>query len=148
MNKKSTAVKELQGTLRPCRTNKLEPKPHADIAEMKPPSNLTKGAKQIWKFAVSQMPKGMLTTLDGPLLSQWATTLDHYNRINAQIEQSDLCVYDEAGNPEPTKLLNMSLKLVQTLRQLEQELGFTPVSRSRVQTVGKKEESTNGFLDL
>ncbi|MCR4554134.1 MAG: phage terminase small subunit P27 family [Succinivibrionaceae bacterium] len=148
MNKKSTAVKELQGTLRPCRVNKLEPKPQTDITEIKPPSNLAKGAKQIWEFAVSQMPKGMLTTLDAPLLAQWATTLDFYNRVNAQIEQSDFTIYDANGNMEITKLMNTSLKLVQTLRQLEQELGFTPVSRSRVQTVGKKEENKNGFLDL
>ena len=67
-----------------------------------------------------------------------------FKSLNTFIQVAELNSFTKAGEKLGYSQPTVSLQI----KQLEQELGFTPVSRSRVQTVGKKEESTNGFLDL
>lgn len=68
--RKPTAVKKLQGTLQPCRTNELEPMPSHALKSVAVPDYLSDKAKEIWLFAIEQAPEAMLTGLDFSVMAQ------------------------------------------------------------------------------
>ena len=147
--RKPTAVKKLQGTLQPCRTNFNEPVINCDIKTIEAPMWLNTVARQNWEFAVAQMPEGMLTTLDFSVFAMWADTLSKILELEAVIQHEGLLVIDEKKG---TRVVNPVVKtqneLKSILKQYITELGFTPASRSKVSIKKKTEESTNGFIDL
>ena len=146
--RKPTKVKELQGTLQPCRTNLNEPKIESTIKSMTPPEYLSDRAKQLWTDAIEYCPDDMITNADVSIFEQWCVTYDQLASIQEELKKSGITVYDEDGVPRPNPLINAQIKLQQTLRLTCTELGFTPASRSKVSVSQKAEQPDNPFLQL
>ena len=147
--RKPTAVKRLQGTLQKCRTNPAEPTPPNDLKAMTPPEYLTDSAKDIWAFALSQAPEGMLSTLDFGIFSEWAVVYDQFLTISESIKKGGTLRRETDGELVASPLLSKLHSTITLLRGLQSDLGFTPSSRSRVVSFGKDTEKTgNKFSDL
>lgn len=147
--RKPTVVKKLQGTLQKCRTNPAEPTPQNDLKAMTPPEYLTDSAKEIWAFALSQAPEGMLSTLDFGIFSEWAVVYDQFLTISESIKKGGTLRRETDGELVPSPLLSKLHSTITLLRGLQSDLGFTPSSRSRVVSFGKESEKTgNKFADL
>lgn len=153
--RKPTAIKKLQGTLQPCRTNKDEPVISIDIKQIEPPEYLDDKAKDIWRFAVEQCPEGMLTSIDFSILAQWADTVAKIIVCEKVLQREGMFIvkepsWDKEGTPiaHPHPMLKTQNELKFILKSILTELGFTPASRSKVSCVKKTDENRNGFLDL
>lgn len=147
--RKPTAVKKLQGTLQKCRANPAEPTPQNDLKAMTPPEYLTDSAKEIWAFALSQAPEGMLSTLDFGIFSEWAVVYDQFLTISESIKKGGTLRRETDGELVPSPLLSKLHSTITLLRGLQSDLGFTPSSRSRVVSFGKDtEKAGNKFSDL
>lgn len=147
--RKPTAVKKLQGTLQKCRANPAEPTPQNDLKAMTPPEYLTDSAKEIWAFALSQAPEGMLSTLDFGIFSEWAVVYDQFLTISESIKKGGTLRRETDGELVPSPLLSKLHSTITLLRGLQSDLGFTPSSRSRVVSFGKDtEKAGNKFSDI
>lgn len=146
--RKPTAIKKLQGTLQPCRTNFNEPVPEHALKTVLPPDYLSSKAKELWSFALDQAPEEMLTTLDFSVFACWADTMAKILDCEETLNREGLSFTDpDTGISKPHPMLRMQNELKTILRMYLTELGFTPASRSKV-SISKKKEKTNGFANL
>lgn len=145
--RKPTAVKRLQGTLQKCRTNPDEPIPNTPIDRFEPPIFFTETQRDLWIFAISQMPSGMLSGLDFGIFSRWCIMYDQFVELTKSVNENGAVMYDEMGVPFANPLVNTLNKLAVSLRGIETELGFTPASRSKV-SLASKEEPKNRFMEV
>lgn len=123
-----TAIKELKGTLRPCRVKKNEPKPQGELIATKPPKTLSKRGQELWKYALEQMPPHVITAVDGSLFERWCTLQDQFLDIAKVVQSGNLL--DENGNMSGA--LRAELQLNSSILTIEKELGFTPASRTKI----------------
>lgn len=146
--RKPTAVKRLQGTLQPCRTNKNEPIPQTALSKIVPPDFLSEKAKSLWTFAVEQAPEAMLTSLDFSVFANWADTMAKIIDCEETLKKEGHFIQDEkTGLSKPHPVAKYQNELKHLLRQYLTELGFTPASRSKV-NMSTKPKDENEFLNL
>lgn len=146
--RKPTAVKKLQGTLQPCRTNELEPMPSHALKSVAVPDYLSDKAKEIWLFAIEQAPEAMLTGLDFSVMAQWADTMAKIIECEEIIKREGLTIIDDkTGLSKPHPIAKWQDTLKYTLKGYLTELGFTPASRSKV-NIQPKAKDDNEFLNL
>ena len=146
--RKPTAVKRLQGTLQKCRTNVSEPIPQNDIKSIVPPDYLCDSARDIWTFAVEQVPEGMLSTVDLAIFTQWVVCFDSFIKLNKALNETGVIINDGTA-VKVNEILHHVTKTAAILCRLENELGFTPAARSKVSSYRQKEPGTeNKFADL
>lgn len=144
--RKPTAVKKLQGTLQKCRTNALEPIPQIDLKQFtEPPEYLTETAKEIWSFALQQVPEGMLSSLDYSIFAEWVILFDQFVILSEGLKNQGTFVRDADGNQTVNGIINSITKTATILRGIENELGFTPASRSKVSSFKTSSEKKNKF---
>ena len=146
--RKPTALKRLQGTLQKCRINTAEPVPTVDLKSVMPPEYLTESAKEIWTFALQAAPPGMLSSLDFGIFTEWVVCYDQFVRLSACIKEQGTFTKDGDGNIKVSDILHHITKTANILKGLQNELGFTPASRSKVISFGQKKEKTNKFEEL
>lgn len=146
--RKPTNIKKLQGTLQKCRTNINEPVPNTPIDRFEPPIFFNDTQQEIWNFAISQMPSGMLTGLDFGIFSRWCILYCQFVEMTKSVNENGAIMYDELGVPYANPLVNTMNKLTISLRGIETELGFTPASRSKVSLGCKEESAKNKFLEV
>lgn len=152
-----TEIKELQGTLQPCRTNYQEPKVRQKICEKAaPPETLSDEAKVHWNFVLEHEGAGWIKQCDRGMFEQycelWAEiTKSRKEKKALRAELSELRPqYEEAlrfGSLDRAKVINarmealeekdrflanLIVKSVQPFKSVAAELGLTPSSRSRV----------------
>ena len=123
-----TAIKELKGTLRPCRVKKNEPKPQGELIATKPPKTLSKRGQELWQYALEQMPPHVITAVDGALFERWCTLQDQFLDIAKVVQSGNLL--DENG--AMSGALRAELQLNSAIITIEKELGFTPASRTKI----------------
>lgn len=123
-----TAIKELKGTLRPCRVKKNEPKPQGELIATKPPKTLSKRGQELWKYALEQMPPHVITAVDGALFERWCTLQDQFLDVAKVVQAGNLL--DENGSMSGA--LRAELQLNSSIITIEKELGFTPASRTKI----------------
>ncbi len=146
--RKPTAVKKLQGTLQPCRTNQNEPNPQIPLQQIEPPRHLSTIAKNAWRFALSQAPTELLTSLDFATFEQWCITYAELVEVQKVLKREGLTFLNEdTGLSMPHPLIKTQMFLQDTLRRYMTEMGFTPASRSKI-SIAKQDEKNNDFLDL
>ena len=145
--RKPTAIKKLQGTLNIYSVNFDEPTPEYSLQNVKTPSFLSRDQKQLWKYAISQAPDGVLTTIDIGLFTRWCVLYSKFISLSKALEEAGDVIYNDDGVPRANPLINDLNKLAITLRSIETELGFTPASRSKI-SVHKSEEEKNAFLEI
>lgn len=123
-----TAIKEIKGTLRPCRVKKNEPKPQGELIATKPPKTLSKRGQELWQYALEQMPPHVITAVDGALFERWCTLQDQFLDVAKVVQSGNLL--DENGNMSGA--LRAELQLNSSIITIEKELGFTPASRTKI----------------
>lgn len=123
-----TAIKELKGTLRPCRVKKNEPRPQGELIATKPPKELSKRAKELWKYALEQMPPHIITAVDGALFTRWCMLQDQFLDVAKVVQAGNLL--DDKGNISGA--LRAELQINSSIITIEKELGFTPASRTKI----------------
>lgn len=123
-----TAIKELKGTLRPCRVKKNEPRPQGELIATKPPKTLSKRGQELWKYALEQMPPHVITAVDGALFERWCTLQDQFLDVAKVVQAGNLL--DEHGGMSGA--LRAELQLNSSIITIEKELGFTPASRTKI----------------
>ena len=129
-----TAVKAVKGTLRKGRTNPAEPGPTATLAD--PPLDMREAAADLWRYLVANTPAGVLHANNAALLERYCELLAQYRDVVHEIAKrgvGGLLAKDRFGLPTRSILFELQMELSRLLRECEAELGFTPVSRSRVQ---------------
>ena len=128
--RKPTALKQLQGTARPDRTNKLEPKIKKEIGAA--PSFLSPEQVDTWNYYIENVPKGMLKILDQATLANYVVAEDMWRQSVLAVRESGLVITTPNGvmmpSPHSTELKKYSLIML----RLATELGFTPSSRSKI----------------
>lgn len=123
-----TAIKELKGTLRPCRVKKNEPKPQGALVPTQPPKSLSKRGQELWQYALEQMPPHVITAVDGALFERWCTLQDQFLDVAKVVQSGNLL--DENGGMSGA--LRAELQLNSSIITIEKELGFTPASRTKI----------------
>jgi len=123
-----TAIKEMKGTLRPCRVKKNEPRPQGELIATKPPKTLSKRGQELWQYALEQMPPHVITAVDGALFERWCTLQDQFLDIAKVVQSGNLL--DENGGMSGA--LRAELQLNSSIITIEKELGFTPASRTKI----------------
>lgn len=147
--RKPTALKRLQGTLQKCRTNPHEPIPEVDLKCVPPPDYLTESAKEIWNFSLQAAPQKMLSSLDYGIFTEWVVCFDQFVKLSACIKEQGTFTKDGDGNVKVSDLLHHITKTAGILRGLQNELGFTPASRSKVVSFGAKNDGKkNKFEEI
>jgi P27 family predicted phage terminase small subunit len=126
-----TQVKQIKGTLQPCRTNYHEPIPEGLLVE--PPDYMPEGAKAAWRFALECAPPILIRKLDMSVLEIWACAADLYRQAQAGIGKTGLLVKaPHSGVPMQSPYLAIANKQAQIMTKAAIEMRFTPASRSRI----------------
>ena len=132
--RKPDAEKKALGTFQPCRSLEVQAKTNTELSSQ-PPKCLTKEAREAWRIAVENAPKGLLA---GCPFRKLAKAVDH-DGTTIVTEKADGTVRREL-NPDAKLLVQIQTVLL----ACERELGFTPSSRARV-NVATKDEPVNEF---
>ena len=126
-----TQVKQIKGTLQPCRTNYHEPVPEGLLVE--PPDYMPEGAQAAWRYALECAPPTLIRKLDMSVLEIWACAADLYRQAQAGIGKTGLLVKaPHSGVPMQSPYLAIANKQAQIMTKAAIEMGFTPASRSRI----------------
>jgi P27 family predicted phage terminase small subunit len=121
------------------------------LEDARPPYWLTSSQKAVWKRALAAAPPGILRTIDGQLLAEYAALVDRFRRAELLQRKLDrtvpLAMLDGEGRISPyLKIANQTLQL---LLRVQSELGFSPVSRARLgQPKGAADDVEDGWSDL
>jgi phage terminase small subunit len=136
---KPHALKLLQGTDRPSRTNLNEPKPQVGAPDM--PRSLTPAAKLYWKQIMPHLlSMGVVSVADGAAMI--ALTECYSELVTARLALS--------ANADPEIGFKLARQIDATDRRLKNwlnEFGLTPASRHRV-SGGSLEKDVNPFADF
>jgi len=104
-----------------------------DPVDLRPPGWMTRRQKLLWREAISNAPAGLLALMDAALLTNWVIACDLHRAACEKSARMGLLV------KSPTKGLAMQNPYLPIInRQAEimmragGELGFTPISRSRL----------------
>lgn len=149
--RKPDAEKAAQGTLQPCRSLKKLAESTAPKLTAAPPTGLTKEARAAWKVAIESAPEGLLTVMDFTVLERWARNYALYRKLAKAVDHDGtvLEVTKDDGTVEVKQNPDMkNLIAVQgVLANCERELGFTPASRARVNSLRPKEKDDDDGFD-
>ena len=140
---KPTALHKLHGTLhaRHKRSRADEPMPEGDLGR-DPPPGLTPSQADGWRYAVDNMPAGVLKMVDRGLLLVWVEAEDRHRTAMAMQAKLDascelkLLIKTLSGlvSSPYIRILDRAAK---TMLRAVQELGFSPASRTRVKAPPK-----------
>lgn len=137
---KPTNLKVLQGTFRPDRANKNEPKPDPGIPE--PPECLSPVALEKWKAITPELEVlGLLTQIDGDAIARYCQHYAIWVEAMTQLQKTGLVVRTKEGNPIQSPYLGIANRANDILAKLEAEFGMTPSSRGRIGVGPKGGES-------
>jgi P27 family predicted phage terminase small subunit len=149
-----TKVHQLKGTFRPSRHTARAGEPVSDgaLSAEDPPAWMTAGQRDLWKYAIANSPSGLLTPLDGPLLSVWCIAADMHQTACAAQAKRDANGFGPGGAPLLAHGKDGGIIASHYLRVIDQaaarmlkagsELGFSPGSRPRLAAGGPKAAET------
>jgi P27 family predicted phage terminase small subunit len=143
------AVKKIKGTLQKCRTNLREPKPTGLLGD--PPAYMTETAQEAWRYAVSNAPAGLLSSLDAAVLERWANCAGMYREALAKINRagvSGMIIKTPGGVLRRSPMMDVIRDLAMEMKGYESEMGFTPASRARVSVVPGEVKEHNPWDDI
>ena len=144
--RKSDAEKAAKGTLQKCRQNSHQWAVNGELNPA-PPTMLTADARDAWELALQCAPKGFLTALDHGLIEKWCRAYAMYRKLAREVEAGDIEQTSATGLRSLTPTFTAYLHIQKLMLAYEKELGFTPISRSRVRAPTDETESENPFLD-
>ena len=144
--RKPTALKKLQGTYRPGRDSRNEPKPegHAE-----PPDFLTKEARIEWDRLAPELEAiGLLTVVDMAIFSVYTQAWSDYRALTVQLNSMASWTWQsEKGYRQQVPEISMRRECWTRLKEAGAKLGLDPSSRSGLD-VAPKENRKNKFAEL
>lgn len=155
---KPTVTKELQGSLKKCRTNEDEPMPDL-LKGVECPEHLQgdEVASAAWNhYAPILIGLRVLTELDLDTLANFCGIVSDLRELRADIKEHGRLIYTEKmgedgnkyyeakTNPAATQYNN----LLTQFRGYSSNLGLDPTSRPRLKVEGKDEPEDDDILDV
>jgi hypothetical protein len=142
--RKPSKLKQLQGTERPHRVNKDEPKPVAGRPDSYLPIDGL--ALELYdKIAADLSALGVLATTDGGVIYDAAVNLAELADLRAQIEELK---GDQERFNEWHSMTVRKESASKQHRAYMQTLGLTPVDRARVSVIDTKDKSKSPWADF
>jgi P27 family predicted phage terminase small subunit len=140
MRRKPTELLKLRGSFNPTlhgRDRKLEPIPLGELADEEPPPDLTDTQEDIWRYAIANMPRGVMKRIDRDLLRVWVEASDRHNTarlMQAMLDRdSKLKLLIKTPDGFAASPYNDILdKTGKAMIRVAQELGFSPAARPRL----------------
>jgi P27 family predicted phage terminase small subunit len=140
MRRKPTELLKLRGSYNPTlhgRDRKLEPIPLGELADEEPPPDLTDTQEDIWRYAIANMPRGVMKRIDRDLLRVWVEASDRHNTarlMQAMLDRdSKLKLLIKTPDGFAASPYNDILdKTGKAMIRVAQELGFSPAARPRL----------------
>ena len=151
-----THLKLIKGVKDKNRINQKEPEPKGDLFEA--PDWLTEDQRAGWTYAIANIPSGLLKRVDCSVLTVWVVAQDMHRRaceLQARLDAtSEAPMLSETPNKMQVQspylaIINRQATIM--LRTAEQ-MGFTPVSRTRISMDGTEafsqgDPATDEFFD-
>lgn len=157
--RKPTALKELAGTLQPCRTNEREPRLQPGVPL--PPPHASAMARKVWPGIAGMLEEmGVLTAADAPALEALCETYADLLRARQALDRGisdgedliaaagDLTYVTEGKNgkmlrarPEVAMVADADRRLCMWLARF----GLTPADRSRVSAAASGEQEEDEY---
>lgn len=135
-----TELKLIQGTQRPSRVNRREPKPQK--AKPTPPAHLSAIAKTEWlRIAGELFALGLLTRVDRAALAAYCQAYGRWvqaERAVAKMAERDmltsgLMIKTTNGNAIQNPLVGTANKAMLDMLRIASEFGMTPAARARIE---------------
>lgn len=127
-----TALKILSGNpgKRPINDNEFVPE--GDIKDIKPPSNLTKTAKKIWKDVINLSPPGMIKSLDFAEMVRFCVAYDLYMTAYDKVQAENMVMVNDKGVPIQNPWGTIMNKQSEIMASAASNLGLSPASRTKL----------------
>lgn len=140
MRRKPTEMLKLRGSYNPTlhgRDRKLEPIPLGELADEEPPPDLTDSQEDIWRYAIANMPRGVMKRIDRDILRIWVEASDRHNTarlMQAMLDRDSKLklLIKTADGFAPSPYNDILDKTAKTMIRVAQELGFSPAARPRL----------------
>jgi len=128
---KPTVLKDLHGSEEP--RNPAEPIAEGDLADspLDYPEYFTSEQRDTWEYAVRHSPPNLLKRIDAPMLELWVIAFCALRDAAREYAKSGVLQQDGRSSPAIMVIKNMGA----TVKSVASELGFTPVSRTRINSV-------------
>jgi P27 family predicted phage terminase small subunit len=145
-----TALRKLHGNPRKTAMPKFEPKPEGDLADA--PDWLNEEQRAFWSYAMAHAPPGLLKRIDHSALVAWVVAADLHRQASIAQGKVGLLVRiktratigaDDPGVPAASPYINIVNQQAKIILKAASELGFTPVSRPRINTGAGSDFSAN-----
>ena len=128
---KPTALKLLQGTARPDRMPKNEPKP--ELGAPTRPNWLLPEAKREWSRIVPELLRlGILAKIDRAALAARCQCWAMYVGAIRELRDREMWFETEKSYCGPHPLVGIAVKMLDKLAMLDAKFGLTPADRARL----------------
>lgn len=142
---KPTHQKKLEGNPGKRKLNEAEPQPAGDLRA--PPEWFDKEHKDVWNYALSCCPKGLMRRLDWAVLEVWVCAYIQHKEAAELLRSEPYLVETVSGGVRANPLVAIQRTAAQTLIKTAEQMGFTPSSRSRIVLEKVKPEGKHGHED-
>ena len=138
-----TKLRMLHGNPRKVALPKFEPKPDGDLADA--PNWLNEDQRTCWAYAMTNSPPGLLKRIDRGALVAWVVAEDLHRQaaiaqgkvgLLVRIKTRATIGADDPGVPAASPYINIINQQAKIMLKAAGELGFTPVSRPRINAGG------------
>ena len=148
--KKPTKIKELQGTLQPCRQIANEMQVSEVVELPAAPSYFDEFAQKEWDVTTSELSSiKMLHIVDLSILSAYCFEIGTYHRIMDEMGgKFTERTYDKDGKLRASKIApqyKIAQAALQNAMKIATQFGFTPSSRASLSMPDQEEEKTDEF---
>lgn len=142
---KPTALKMILGNPGRRRLNKREPVPERDLPTC--PSHLLPTAKAEWKRVVHQLfVLGVISRLDRAALAAYCQAYARWVEAERKLLETPVILKMPSGYIQQNPWLIIATKHMELMQKFAAELGMTPSSRSRVETIRRSSSKFAGLL--
>lgn len=142
-----SSVKKRNGTYRPDRAPRNEPKPAGELVDV--PAGLSAQQQEVWREAIGSAPPGLLRRLDAELFRTWVVTTAAIQAAAEILGRDGPVTFDEFGVGKTHPAVGVIAKLGALQSRLAAEMGFTPTSRARVELINDDHDvDAGGFAQF
>ena len=140
---KPTALKLVTGNPGRRPLNTAEPKPRGAL--LHPPEHLTEAQRVGWTYVIAHAPPGLLKVLDRAALTVFVIAEERHAAANIALATGPMLMKTVNGNIIQSPYMAVLNKQGLIMLKAAAEMGFTPSSRTRVETNGEAPEPDEFF---
>lgn len=142
--KKSTEAKKLSGSYRPDRDTSIVEDVVA-VGDIEMPEGLSPREQSLWNHAIEAAPKGLLKRIDQTVLRTWVSSTAIAHEASEQMATEGSTLKLPNGYLQKHPACDVWSKATTAQNRASQQLGFDPLSRSKVKSEIPKEPEYNAF---